>query len=129
MGFSPDTLQDRVAIVTGASQGIGRAIAVELAKVGAHVVVCSRRRDALDEVATAVRAEGRRALVAPCDISDAAEVDAVVAQTLDTFGRVDILVNNAAYRLRYAFEDLPRAEDSFRRAWASADVTLAASRF
>ena len=110
MGFSPDTLQDRVAIVTGASQGIGRAIAVELAKVGAHVVVCSRRRDALEEVATAVRAEGRRALVAPCDISDAAAVDAVVAQTLDTFGRVDILVNNAAYRLRYAFEDLPRAE-------------------
>ena len=110
MGFSPDTLQDRVAIVTGASQGIGRAIAVELAKVGAHVVVCSRRRAALDEVATAVRAEGRRALVAPCDIGDAAAVDAVVAQTLDTFGRVDILVNNAAYRLRYAFEDLPRAE-------------------
>ena len=110
MGFSPDTLQDRVAIVTGASQGIGRAIAVELAKVGAHVVVCSRRRDALDDVAAAVRAEGRRALVAPCDISDAAAVDAVVAQTLDTFGRVDILVNNAAYRLRYAFEDLPRAE-------------------
>ena len=110
MGFSPDTLQDRVAIVTGASQGIGRAIAVELAKVGAHVVVCSRRRAALDEVAAAVRAEGRRALVAPCDISDAAAVDAVVAQTLDTFGRVDILVNNAAYRLRYAFEDLPRAE-------------------
>ena len=110
MGFSPDTLQDRVAIVTGASQGIGRAIAVELAKVGAHVVVCSRRRDALDEVATAVRAEGRRALVAPCDISDTAAVDAVVARTLDTFGRVDILVNNAAYRLRYAFEDLPRAE-------------------
>ena len=110
MGFSPDTLQDRVAIVTGASQGIGRAIAVELAKVGAHVVVCSRRRAALDEVATAVRAAGRRALVAPCDIGDAAAVDAVVAQTLDTFGRVDILVNNAAYRLRYAFEDLPRAE-------------------
>src|SRR4030095_5708109 len=101
MGSSPDTLQDRVAIVTGASQGIGRAIAVELAKVGAHVVVCSRRRAALDEVATAVRAEGRRALVAPCDISDAAAVDAVVAKTLDTFGRVDILVNNAAYRLRY----------------------------
>jgi NAD(P)-dependent dehydrogenase (short-subunit alcohol dehydrogenase family) len=110
MGFSPDTLKDRVAMVTGASQGIGRAIAVELAKVGADVVVCSRRRDALEEVAAAVRAEGRRALVAPCDVADAADVERVVADTMAAFGRIDILVNNAAYRIRYAFEDLPRKE-------------------
>src|SRR5581483_10682958 len=110
MPFSPDTLRDRIAIVTGASQGIGRAIAVELAKVGADVVVCSRRREALEEVAAAVRAAGRRALVAAGDVADAADVDAIVARTLAEFGRVDILVNNAAYRIRYAFEDLPRAE-------------------
>jgi NAD(P)-dependent dehydrogenase (short-subunit alcohol dehydrogenase family) len=110
MTFSPDTLRDRVAIVTGASQGIGRAIAVELAKVGAHVVVSSRRRAALDDVARAIEAEGRRALAVPCDVTDGAQVDALVAQTLEAFGRVDVLVNNAAYRLRHAFEDLPRAE-------------------
>ena len=110
MGFSPDTLRDRVAVVTGASQGIGRAIAVELAKVGAHVVACSRRREALEPVADAVRAEGRRALAAVCDVGDAGQVDDAVARTLDAFGRIDLLVNNAGYRIRARFEDLPRHE-------------------
>ncbi|HTO10841.1 MAG TPA: glucose 1-dehydrogenase [Candidatus Binatia bacterium] len=110
MGFSPDTLKDRVAIVTGASQGIGRAIAVELARVGAHVVVCSRRVEALAPVAEAVRAEGRRALAIACDVGDARQVDAVVAQTEKEFGRIDVLVNNAGYRIRARVEDLPREE-------------------
>jgi NAD(P)-dependent dehydrogenase (short-subunit alcohol dehydrogenase family) len=110
MGFSPDTLRDRVAIVTGASQGIGRAIAIELARVGAHVVVCSRRAEALAPVADAVRAEGRRALALACDVGEAAQVDAVVARTLEEFGRIDLLVNNAGYRIRARFEDLSREE-------------------
>jgi 3-oxoacyl-[acyl-carrier protein] reductase len=110
VGFSADTLRDRVAIVTGASQGIGRAIAVELARVGAHVAVCSRRKDALEPVADLVRAEGRRALAVACDVGDAQQVDEVVAQTLGAFGRIDILVNNAGYRIRSPLEDLPRAE-------------------
>jgi len=110
MGFSPDTLRDRVALVTGASQGIGRAIAVELARVGAHVVACSRRRDAVRSVADAVRAEGRRALAVVCDVGDARQVDDAVAGTLDTFGRIDLLVNNAGYRIRARLEDLPREE-------------------
>jgi NAD(P)-dependent dehydrogenase (short-subunit alcohol dehydrogenase family) len=110
VAFSPDTLRDRVAIVTGASQGIGRAIAVELAKVGAHVVVTSRRLEALEPVADRVRAEGRKALAVACDVGDASQVDTVVARTLETFGRVDLLVNNAGYRIRMPFENLPRAE-------------------
>jgi len=110
MGFSPDTLKDRVAIVTGASQGIGRAIAVALARVGAHVVVCSRRAEALAPVTDAVRAEGRRALALACDVGEAAQVDAVVARTLEEFGRIDLLVNNAGYRIRARFEDLSREE-------------------
>jgi NAD(P)-dependent dehydrogenase (short-subunit alcohol dehydrogenase family) len=110
VGFSADTLRDRIAIVTGASQGIGRAIAVELAKVGADVVVCSRRLPALTPVADAVRAVGRRALAVACDVGDATQVHEVVTRTVDTFGRIDLLVNNAGYRTRSPFEDLPRSE-------------------
>ena len=110
MAFSPDTLKDRVAIVTGASQGIGRAIAIELARVGAHVVVCSRRAEALQPVAEAVRAQGRRALAVACDVGNAEQVDAVVARAEQELGRIDLLVNNAGYRIRARLEDLPRAE-------------------
>jgi NAD(P)-dependent dehydrogenase (short-subunit alcohol dehydrogenase family) len=110
MGFTPDTLRDRVAIVTGASQGIGRAIALELARVGADVVVCSRRPAALKPVADEVRALGRRAIAVECDVADAGQVDDVVGQTTATFGRIDLLVNNAGYRIRSPLEDLPRRE-------------------
>jgi NAD(P)-dependent dehydrogenase (short-subunit alcohol dehydrogenase family) len=110
MGFAPDTLRDRVAIVTGASQGIGRAIAVELAKVGADVVACSRRAAALESVTAEVRTHGRRALAVAGDVRDARHVDDAVARTLKVFGRIDLLVNNAGYRIRSPLEDLPRHE-------------------
>ena len=110
MGFSADTLRDRVAIVTGASQGIGRAIAVELAKVGAHVVACSRRLPSLETVAAEVRAQGRQALALACDVGDTGQVEEAVARTVKTFGRIDLLVNNAGYRIRAPLEDLPRQE-------------------
>ena len=110
MSFSADTLRDRVAIVTGASQGIGRAIAVELAKVGAHVVACSRRLPSLETVAAEVRAQGRQALALACDVGDTGQVEEAVARTVKTFGRIDLLVNNAGYRIRAPLEDLPRQE-------------------
>ena len=110
MGFAADTLRDRVAIVTGASQGIGRAIAVELAKVGAHVVACSRRLPSLETVAAEVRAQGRQALALACDVGDTGQVEEAVARTVKTFGRIDLLVNNAGYRIRAPLEDLPRQE-------------------
>ena len=110
MIFARDALADRVAVVTGAGQGIGRAIAVELAKVGAHVVACGRRAEPLARTAELVRAEGRRALALACDVGDAEQVDGVVARTVADFGRIDVLVNNAGYRIRFPLADLPREE-------------------
>jgi NAD(P)-dependent dehydrogenase (short-subunit alcohol dehydrogenase family) len=74
-------LPDHVAIVTGAGQGIGRAIAVELAKSGAHVVACGRRLEPREAVAGEARALGRRSLALSCDVREAAQVDQVVAET------------------------------------------------
>jgi len=103
-------LQDRVAIVTGAGQGIGRAIVVELARAGAHVVASGRRIEPLEAVAAEVRSLGRRALAVSCDVGVAAQVEHLVAETVREFGRVDLLVNNAGYRIRAPLDRLPREE-------------------
>jgi NAD(P)-dependent dehydrogenase (short-subunit alcohol dehydrogenase family) len=88
-------LAGRVAIVTGAAQGIGRACAARLAREGAHVAVCDVNSAAGTEVATAIEANGGTAIAIPCDVSRAPDVDNAVAATLRTFGRIDVLVNNA----------------------------------
>lgn len=88
-------LAGQVAIVTGASSGIGAATARELARRGAIVVLAARRADALDAQARAITAAGGQALVVPTDITDHAQVARLVARTVEAFGRVDVLVNNA----------------------------------
>lgn len=88
-------LHDRVAIVTGASQGIGRSIALALAGEGADVVLVARRLPGLEAVAAEVTALGRRAHVVQADVADPDGAATVVDATLTTFGRVDILINNA----------------------------------
>ncbi len=88
-------LGGRVAIVTGASQGIGRAITLTLAAEGADVVVVARRLPGLESVAAEVTALGRHAHVVPADVAAPDGAAIVVAATLERFGRIDILVNNA----------------------------------
>jgi glucose 1-dehydrogenase len=99
-------LQDRVAIVTGASRGIGRAIALGLAREGAAVVVnnSNARSDALaEEVVRAICAAGGQALASRADVGDLREHERLVGAALTSFGRLDILVNNAGVEFREPF--------------------------
>ncbi len=88
-------LSEKVAIVTGASRGIGRAIAEALAREGASVVVCSRTLKANEETAGLIEAEGGSAHAYRVDVTDAGSVAALVKGVVDKFGRIDVLVNNA----------------------------------
>ncbi len=93
--MSGNQLEGRRALVTGASRGIGRAMAVAFAAEGADVALLARDAEKLAEVAAAVQAHGRRAAVLPCDVTDAEAVGAAVAQAYETLGGLDVLVNNA----------------------------------
>lgn len=88
-------LDDEVAVVTGASRGIGRGTVLALAEAGAHVVLAARRTGPLEEVAEAVRGLGREALVVPTDMTDPDAIDALARAAREWRGRVDVLVNNA----------------------------------
>ena len=88
-------LSDEVAIVTGGSRGIGKAIARAYARAGASVVIVARTQGEVEATAKEIESDGGRALAVQTDVSQAQDVERLVAQTLDTFGRVDILVNNA----------------------------------
>jgi 3-oxoacyl-[acyl-carrier protein] reductase len=88
-------LQGRVALVTGAGSGIGRAIALTFARAGAHVAVNDLRREAAERVADDVRATGCEAMTLVADVSDSVEVRACFEQLMDAWGTLDILVNNA----------------------------------
>ena len=90
------SLKDKVALVTGASQGIGRATSVALAGAGAKVAVAARTADKLASLVAEIQATGGEALAVPMDVSDAAQVKTGFQQALAKFGRLDILVNNAA---------------------------------
>lgn len=89
-------LTGQVAIITGSSRGIGRAIAEGMAKAGARIVVSSRKAEACQAVVEAIRGEGGEAVAIPCNISDTDALQALVEGAVEHFGRLDILVCNAA---------------------------------
>jgi 3-oxoacyl-[acyl-carrier protein] reductase len=104
-------LTDRIALVTGASRGIGRAVAVVLAGAGADVAVNYRERVAeADSVVEAIRATGRRAIAVAADVSDAASVAAMMRRVEAELGPVDVLVNNAGIGLVRSLDELTEAE-------------------
>jgi NAD(P)-dependent dehydrogenase (short-subunit alcohol dehydrogenase family) len=99
-------LQDRVAIVTGASNGIGRGIAEMFAAEGAKTVLAARRKDVLEEVAQGIRSKGGTALPIPTDVTSEDQVVALFAKAKDVFGRVDIILNNAGVPTSTPTEDI-----------------------
>jgi NAD(P)-dependent dehydrogenase (short-subunit alcohol dehydrogenase family) len=91
----PRPLDGRIALVTGASRGIGRAVALELARAGAHVIALARTQGGLEELDDAIRAAGSAATLVPCDLTDFAALDRLGAAIFERWGRLDILIANA----------------------------------
>ncbi|UQX88802.1 SDR family NAD(P)-dependent oxidoreductase [Jatrophihabitans telluris] len=105
-----DRLDSTVALVTGASSGIGEATALELAAHGANVAIAARRRDRLDDLAERIRDVGVDALVLETDVTDEASVRAMVSETVARFGRLDTVVANAGVMLLGPVENAPVQE-------------------
>ena len=103
-------LEGQVALVTGSSSGIGAATARELAHRGARVVLAARRADELDAQARAITASGGEAFAIPTDITDMAQIDALVARAIERYGQIDILVNNAGIGWQRSFAKTARED-------------------
>jgi NAD(P)-dependent dehydrogenase (short-subunit alcohol dehydrogenase family) len=106
----PYLSKDKVVVITGASSGIGRATAHEFARRGAIVVVSSRNKIALDEVADECRLNGGEALAFPADVTQEQDVNNLAQAAIKEYGRIDIWINNAAVTLFGRFEDVPTAD-------------------
>jgi len=109
MDFS---LQNKIALVTGASRGIGQAVAVGMAKAGADVALVSRKLPDLEKVAEEIKKTGRKALAVPAHVGKTDEISNLITKVLAEFGRIDILVNNAATN-----PNMAQAIDIDERAW------------
>lgn len=96
---------EKVAIVTGAGQGMGRQVALDMAAEGAKIVACDIVREGIDSLKTTIEAEGGQCLPIQCDIADRKQVDDMIKTTVDTYGRVDILINNAGLLLPGTIEE------------------------
>jgi 3-oxoacyl-[acyl-carrier protein] reductase len=108
-------LEQEVIIVTGASRGIGAATALGLSKQGAKVILAARSRESLESVKQTIHAGGGNAIAVSCDVTNYSDIENVVKVTLEQFGRVTALINNAG-----VIEPLARLEESDARAWERA---------
>ena len=109
-------LKDKVVLVTGASKGIGRGIALAFAGEGARVGICARGETDLKKVAGEVAAQGAEVFFLTCDVTDRGQVERVMAAVVERFGGLDVLVNNAGGAGRFAtFMDL--TDEDWRQAW------------
>lgn len=107
-----------MALITGSTKGIGKAIAEAMAAQGAKVVISSRKADVCDAVAKDIVENGGQAIAIPCNISDDTQLEALVAKTLEAWGKIDILVCNAAVNPFYGpLQDLP--DDAYEKTMAS----------
>ena len=108
-------LKDKVALITGGGRGIGRAIAMGYAAEGAQVAIAARSTAQLDEVAAAIAAQGGEVFAVSTDLRVSAEVESLVQQTVERFGRIDVLVNNAGVNPRGLFLDA--TDEEWEQAW------------
>src|SRR5258708_35643085 len=109
-------LDGKVAIITGAGRGLGRAMAVKFAENGADIVAAARTQSQLDETADAIKKTGRKCLIVPTDVTISAQVNALVESTIKDFGKIDILINNAGGGDGAEGKQLPEiTDDDWRR--------------
>ncbi len=106
-------LNGTIAIITGATSGIGRETAREFAKAGSKVVVAGRRKERLQELVGELETSGAEALSMQTDVADQSQIESLIAKTIERFGRIDVLVNNAGVAIASRFEEMPF--EDFRR--------------
>lgn len=104
--FRTDLLRDKVVLVTGGGTGLGKSMVLRFAELGAKLVLASRSREHLDPAAEEIRAKGAECHVAPCDVRRFEEVEAAVRSSVERFGKIDALVNNAAGNFLCPTEEL-----------------------
>jgi len=108
--MSATAFQDNVVVLTGASAGIGRELALQLAEAGAWLSLGARNRERLEAVATECREHGGRVLVVPTDVAEEAQCQALIERTVQEFGRIDTLINNAGISMWSLFEAMESLE-------------------
>ena len=104
------SLKEKVAIVTGAGRGLGKAMALALAEAGGHLVAAARTQKEIEEVASEIRKMGRKAIAIPTDVTISRDVEQMVGRTISEFGRIDILVNNSGIAVEKPLLDATEEE-------------------